>query len=344
MGAVVKGYKKPSHGIFRFIPDAWVPYAELMRLDRQSGFWAFYWHYLIGLGFAVNIPPFSKNVDLPTIGLLAVYMGVWTTVFRGITCTWNDNCDQDFDRQVDRCRVRPIPRGAVSTSQAHFFTALQIAAGAVLLYPSGNSMLIHAAVNGVLLFVYPLLKRCTNYPQVELGFGLSYAIFLVTSMVGKDPLAPLMDTSLELSERVATVIGSPLAQSAAYLYVAGILWCVTFDTLYAHQDYVDDLKAGVMGLAVRLGRNGTKPTLYVVSVVQVACMILSGQLAGFGDAYYAISCGGTGLLLFWMIWATNLEDGASCAWAFGPGSAYVGVAILGGYVAEFASKKYGLGY
>ena len=343
MGVVEKdiGYKKPSNGIFRFIPDAWVPYAELMRLDRQSGFWAFYWHYLIGLGFAINIRPFSSDIDLKSLGLLAAYLGLWTTIFRGVTCTWNDNLDQDFDRQVARCRVRPIPRGAVSTLQAHFFTAALIAAGACVLYPYGNSTLIHAGVDSVLLFIYPLLKRCTDFPQVELGFGLSYAIFLVTSMVGKDPLAPLLDPSLDLAGRVSQVIQSPLAQSAACLYVAGIIWSVIFDTIYAHQDYLDDLKAGVKGLAVRLGRNGTKPALYLATIVQVACLAMAGHLAGFGDAYYAISCGGVAVLLAWMIWVVDLEDGASCAWAFGPGSAYVGAAISAGLLAEFGSQKYG---
>lgn len=341
--AEVKGYSKPSNGIFRFIPDAWVPYAELMRLDRQSGFWAFYWHYLIGLGFAVNIPPFSSDIDITSLVVLAAYLGLWTTVFRGITCTWNDNLDQDFDRQVARCRVRPIPRGAVSTLQAHFFTAALIAAGAYILYPFGDLTLIHASVDGVLLFIYPLLKRYTNFPQVELGFGLSYAIFLVTSMVGKDPLAPLLDPSLDLSlsARVSKVVESPLAQSAAFLYFAGILWSVIFDTIYAHQDYLDDLKAGVKGLAVRLGRKGTKPALYVATAVQVCCLVLAGHLAGFGDPYYVISCGGDALLLAWMIWVVDLEDGDSCAWAFGPGSAYVGASISVGLLAEFGWRKYG---
>lgn len=340
MSTPTEGYKKPSHGIFPFLPDAWVPYAELMRLDRLSGFWAFYWHYLIGLGFAINIPPISHDMNLQTLVFTAGHMAVWTTVFRGITCTWNDNLDQDFDRQVDRCRVRPIPRGAVSTSQAHLFTALQIAAGAATLSPVGHTTLIHAAVDGILLFIYPLLKRCTNYPQVELGFGLSYAIFIVASMLGKDPLAPLFDPSLAFSDRVTKAVESPLAQSAVCLYIAGILWCVTFDTIYAHQDYLDDLKAGVKGLAVRLGRKGTKPTLYVVSAVQVACLSLAGHLAGFGTPYYTISCGWTGLMLVWTIWVTNLEDGASCAWAFGPGSAFTGAFVSGGLLIEFSSKKY----
>ncbi|KAJ5510007.1 UbiA prenyltransferase family [Penicillium expansum] len=337
----VKGYKKPTHGVFYFIPDAWVPYAELMRLDRQSGFWAFYWHYLIGLGFAINIPPLSSDIDLKTLVLLAAHLGLWTTVFRGITCTWNDNIDQDFDRQVARCRLRPIPRGAVTTVQAHSFTAIQIAVGASILYPFGNLTLIHATVNFVLLFIYPFLKRCTNYPQVELGFGLSYAIFLASAMVGKDPLTPLLDSSLDLSARVLKVIKAPLSQSAASLYVAGVIWTVIFDTIYAHQDYLDDLKAGVKGLAVRLGRKGTKPACYTATAVQLFFLVLAGQLAGFGTPYYAISCGVTALLLARMIWVVDLEDSNSCAWAFGPGSGYVGTAICAGLVVDFFSKKYG---
>lgn len=335
------GYKKPQHGVFRFIPDAWVPYAELMRLDRQAGFWAFYWHYLIGIGFAINLPPFSNNIDLKSLITLAAYLGLWTTVFRGITCTWNDNLDQDFDRQVARCRVRPIPRGAVSTLQAHFFTAALSAVGAVILYPYGNLTLFHAAVDSVFLFVYPFLKRFSNYPQVELGFGLSYAIFLVTSMVGKDPLAPLLDSSLDLPERLSRIVESPQAKSAACLYVAGIIWSVIFDTLYAHQDYLDDLKAGVSGMAVLLGRKGTKPVLTLAAGLQLYCLWLAGELAGFGPVYHAVSCGGTAMLLTWMIWATNLEDPASCAWAFGRGSGYVGTSMVAGLMAEFWSRKYG---
>jgi 4-hydroxybenzoate polyprenyltransferase len=338
------GYKRPNHGIFRFIPDAWVPYAELMRLDRLAGFWAYYWHYLIGIGFAINIPPFSQDLDLQGLVKLAAHLGLWTTVFRGITCTWNDNIDQDFDRQVARCRVRPIPRGAVSTVQAHLFTAAQIAAGAAILYPymaTGPTTWIHATVSGALLFIYPYLKRLTYYPQVELGFGLSYAIFLVTAILGKDPLAPLVtENSVDLSTRVSKVIHSPLTRAAACLYFAGIIWTVIFDTIYAHQDYEDDLKAGVKGLAVRLGRKGTKPACYLATAVQLYFLVMAGQLAGLGQAYYAISCGGAAATLVWMIAVTDLEDSASCAWAFGKGSGYVGTAISAGLLADFYAKKY----
>lgn len=336
----VKGYSRPRHGLFRVIPDALVPYAELMRLDRQSGFWAFYWHYLIGLGFAINIPPFSKGLDIGGIVLLAAHLGLWTTVFRGITCTWNDNLDQDFDRQVARCRVRPIPRGAVSTAQAHSFTGALMVAGTLILQPFGETSLIHAGVASVLLFIYPLLKRCTNYPQVELGFGLSYAIFQVTAIVGKDPLAPLFDPSLDLSTRVSKVAESRLAQSATCLYIAGITWTVIFDTIYAHQDYLDDVKAGVKGLAVRLGRKGTKPACYLAAAAQVYFLVMAGQLAGLSAVYFTVTCGVTALLLVRMIYVVDLEDGDSCAWAFGRGSGQVGASIVAGFMAEFVAHKY----
>ncbi|KAI0900261.1 UbiA prenyltransferase family [Annulohypoxylon nitens] len=336
---VSKGYKRPNYGVFRFLPNSWIPYAELMRLDRLSGFWAFYWHYLIGLGYVINLPPVSHDIDPKTLIFLAAYLSLWTTIFRGITCTWNDNLDQDYDRQVARCQFRPIARHAVASSEAHLFTAAQIAIGALVLSPCQRSVLIHAAVNGVLLFVYPLLKRFTDFPQVELGFGLSYAIFTVAAILEKDPLNPLWDSTSNFLSRVQIVMGSPLARSSICLYAAGILWCIIFDTVYAHQDYEVDLKAGVKGLAVRLGRNGTKPALFLAASIQVYFLVLTGQFAGFGTRYYAISCAGAAVMLIAMLWTVKLRDNTSCAWWFGPGSACVGALVTIGLFAEFFAKK-----
>ncbi|KAM7212722.1 putative 4-hydroxybenzoate polyprenyl protein [Rhypophila decipiens] len=330
----LRGYRRPSHGIFRFIPASWIPYAELMRLDRQAGFWAFYWHYLIGLGFAINIRAVILDASVVSILKLALHLAAWTTVFRGILCTWNDNLDQDLDRQVARSRVRLIARGAVSIAQAHIFMLAQIVVGAAILYPLTTSgggpwnptLGFHALVDAVLGFIDPLLKRYTHFPQVELGMALSYAIFLALAATGEDPLAPLFKAGpggLSLSDSVAGVVASPIAQSALYLYLAGVIWTVIFDTIYAHQDHVDDLKAWVMGVAVLLGREGTKPACYIAIAVQIYLLVLAGQLAEFGIWYFLMSCGVTGLVLTWMVSVTSLEDGKSCAWALGKGSGWL---------------------
>ena len=120
-------------------------------------------------------------------------------------------------------------------------------------------------------------------------------------MLGKDFLAPLLELFLCFPDRVFKVVELPLAQPAACLYVAGIFWCIIFDIIYAHQDYLDDLKAGVKGLAARLGKKGTKPALYAATILQVYCLVLASRLGGFGRSYYAISCEGDALFLTWMI-------------------------------------------
>jgi hypothetical protein len=57
--------KSIVYGNFAFLPASWVPYAELMRLDRLSGFWASYCHYLIGLIYAANLCRLSAETRVP---------------------------------------------------------------------------------------------------------------------------------------------------------------------------------------------------------------------------------------------------------------------------------------
>lgn len=61
---------------------------------------------------------------------------------------------------------------------------------------------------------------------------------------------------------IGKAVRMPLASShfcaMDLVHMALVLWTVIFDTVYAHQDYTDDKKAGIHGLAVRLGRKGTK--------------------------------------------------------------------------------------
>ncbi|KAI1150046.1 4-hydroxybenzoate polyprenyl transferase [Nemania diffusa] len=298
-------YKQPSHGLFRFIPDAWVPYASVTQYPVAAG--------------VQNTGSGSHLRSCKEIRLHGCDGTAWDGPHSAArNPTIEVLIQSDIYGKSRSYYVVPVERPEAGLAiQAHQFGA-----------------------HGLFLFIYPLLKRYTDFPQVKLGFGLSYAIFLVIAIIGKDPLAPLLDPSTGLSGlREATA--SPAAQSAACLCAAGIVWSVFFDTIYAHQDYVDDQTAGVKGLAVRLGRKRAKPALYMMTAVQVFCLVLAGRLAGFSMPYYTISCGGAALLLAWMIWIVKLEDGSSCAWAFGRGSGYVGASVASGLFAEFWSRKHG---
>ena len=109
--------RPPEHGFLSLIPQTWVPYAELMRLDRPFGIFLFYFPYLFGLLFAAN----TAQPTIPPFQLLAtsIHLLLTAVILRGAACTWNDIQDREYDRLVPRTAMRPLPRGAVTSSQAH---------------------------------------------------------------------------------------------------------------------------------------------------------------------------------------------------------------------------------
>ena len=81
-----------------------------------------------------------------------------------------------------------------------------------------------------LVIVYPLMKRVTWWPQAFLGLTFNWGALVGWSAVTGDLAAP-----------------------ALTLYVAGFLWTLGYDTIYAHQDKVDDALIGVKSSARWLG-------------------------------------------------------------------------------------------
>ena len=70
-----------------------------------------------------------------------------------------------------------------------------------------------------LVVTYPLMKRITYWPQLVLGMAFnSGAVIGWSAMTGSiDPY----------------VCGP--------MYLGGIAWTLTYDTIYAHQDKLDDI-------------------------------------------------------------------------------------------------------
>jgi len=333
------GYHPPSSGIFRFIPAVCVPYAELMRLDRPAGYYAFYWHYLIGLSFAACI---AFPAPSPTTLLsLTTYLGLWVVILRGATCTWNDNLDQEFDRQVMRTRFRPIARGAVTTTQAHIFTLAQTILGTLMLIPLSSAVSVYASIMTAILLIYPLGKRITHFPQVILGVGLAMPVFMCCAVLKTDPFIQpnAMSEGITSQNGNADIDVNRRHWGAACLYAASLLWTIIFDTVYAHQDIKDDVKAGVKSLAVRLGKD-TKTALSLLSVVQVGLLISSGYLCAFSRIYFLLGCGGVAAALGGMLVFVQLDKPSSCAWWFGPGSKLVGASLVGGLLGEYVVRLY----
>lgn len=310
-------YTDPTTGLLSKLPAWLIPYAELMRVHRPGGFYAYYIPYLIGITYTACI---AHTAPQPLTLLWEAAILLPLNIFiRGAACSWNDTVDQDFDRRVERCRHRPVARGAVSTTSAHVFTLAQVVA---ILSMTGvffpAACLPHMAITTVLFFIYALMKRVTYYPQVFLGFPFAWALFFCLEARGVDPLGPR------------------LAPTAA-LFAANVLWTVVYDTIYAHQDVQDDERAGVKSMALRF-RDSTKTLAGTLAVGMVALLASCGIMAGFGPFYYVGTVGGVAAAMAYYIYDVDLGNPESCGAWFGDQFWTVGSAFVAGLAAEYLSR------
>lgn len=97
-----------------------------------------------------------------------------------------------------------------------------------------------------------------------------------------------------------------------------ILWTITYDTIYAHQDIADDEKAGVKGMAVRF-RNSTKALSSVLAIMQVGLLVVCWMWAGLGVRYFVGSVGGVVMAMGFFIWDVDLKRPEHCGMWFHQG-------------------------
>ena len=176
-------YGPPTTGIVSCLPMILVPYAELVRLHKPAGYFAFYFPCHFGTLFAsVVLPP-------PPSQLLwiNVLFSIGSLFLRGAACTWNDTLNAPYDRLVARCRHRPVARGAVPPVAAYLFTLAQSISGVAILYQLPTLCFLPAGLLAFTMALYPFAERVTNYPQVVLGSSLALGQLVGIAGMGMDP-------------------------------------------------------------------------------------------------------------------------------------------------------------
>lgn len=286
-------------GVLAYLPHSWAPYAELMRIHKPVGILSIFFPYLFGSLFAgcVSDPLIRPGSLLIHIGAL---LGA-AFILRSAGCTWNDIADRDLDRLVERTRLRPMARGAISLLAACVFTAVQVGiwlAALSLLLP--GRWPLYAAPLLFLVWLYPFAKRFTNYAQVFLGITLAWGVLVGAAVVGLDVWG--------------TDAGAERA-GLAVLYLVCVVWTVIYDTVYAHQDVRDDMKAGIKSMAV-LWLHWTKALLWVLSSVQVGLLWSVGICMEAGAWYHFVAVGGNAAVLQTMVIKLDLGDPHDCLWWF----------------------------
>ena len=279
----------------RWLPAVIQPYARLARLDRPIGTWLLLLPGWISAALASAEPPWPL-LALLTIGAIAM---------RGAGCTLNDILDRKLDAEVERTRVRPIPSGQVTVRQALAFMLLQTAIGAAVLLSMDRLAILLGLLVLLLVATYPLMKRVTYWPQFFLGLNFNWGALLAW----------------------AAATGT-VSWPAVLLYVGGIFWTLGYDTIYAHQDKLDDLQVGIKSSALALGGR-TRPALAAFYAMTLLLWGLAG--AGLGAWFWAgwLSAAAT---LVWQVATLRIDDPDHCLVLF-KASRFTGLLFFAGIMA-----------
>ncbi|OWV86539.1 4-hydroxybenzoate octaprenyltransferase [Rhizobium sp. N122] len=215
-----------NHGdwVDRRLPAAWRPYTRLARLDRPVGIWLTLfpcWAALI-----------QASHSLPGLGELVIF-SLGALLMRSAGSTVNDIADRKFDGHVERTRFRPLASGELGTLQAFVFLAVELtAAAALLLFLTPYARLVAISVLP-LVFLYPLCKRFTYWPQAVLGAAFNWGMLMAWA---------------ELAGHIPA--------GAVLMWAGAIAWQIGYDTVYAYVDVRDDTRLGLKSTAILFGRHG----------------------------------------------------------------------------------------
>ncbi|WP_026282741.1 4-hydroxybenzoate octaprenyltransferase [Rhizobium sp. 2MFCol3.1] len=236
----------------RRLPRAWRPYTRLARLDRPVGIWLTLFPCWAALIQASHGFPDIRQLLIFSLGAL---------LMRSAGSTVNDIADRKFDGHVERTRFRPLANGQINILQALSFLAVQLALAASLLFFLSPYTRLVAICVVPLVFIYPLCKRFTHWPQAVLGAAFNWGMLMAWAEVaGHIPLGAIL------------------------MWAGAIAWQIGYDTVYAYVDVKDDTRLGLKSTAILFGRHG-KAIIGVFYGVAVGAWALGGWLLGMSLPY-----------------------------------------------------------
>lgn len=312
-------YMPPTTGFISYLPASWVPYAELARLDKPTGTFLLWFPCAFSTIVAGSMT--SPLTSLGEISATAALFLAGAFVMRGAGCTVNDLWDRNLDPYVERTKFRPIARGAVTPLQASTFLGVQLLAGLFILLQFPISCLYYGIPSLLLVGVYPLMKRVTNYPQFVLGLTFSWGAIMGFPAMGIDLLSDVN-----------------ALHSAACLYLSCIAWTVNYDMVYAHMDIKDDAKAGIKSIA-RAHESNTKTVLGGLTAAQAVLLAATTHFAG-AAWYMSLFCAyAVPANNFFLMKELDLKHVKSCMEYFKASARLVGTVIVVVLLLAYSDKS-----
>jgi 4-hydroxybenzoate polyprenyltransferase len=262
----------------RHAPPGLRPWLKLGRFDRPAGIWLLMLPGWQGIALAA-----AGKGQLPNPLLLIAFF-VGAALMRAAGCAFNDIVDRDFDAQVSRTAMRPIPAGLISVKQAWGFVVGCCLVSLLILLCLNPLCLLLGVLSLGLVAAYPFMKRITWWPQAWLGLTFNWGALLgfAAANGGTATLYHIAAGIMLIASPHSLVAFAPiggLTWAAMLLYASGLFWTLGYDTIYAVQDLEDDALAGVKSSARRLGQR----TQVGVLAFYIACFVLVIAAAWAGN-------------------------------------------------------------
>ena len=166
------------------------------------------------------------------------------------------------------------------------------------------------------VFMYPLMKRWFQYPQVFLAFALNLGVFMGYAAVANSISLPVV----------------------LPLYAAGVCWTIYYDSIYAFQDIAADKAAGLYSTSQKMVKHAKKIS-GALAATALGLHTYCGFLAGLHPSFFLFSAAG-GCFLGWQVYKLDPYNAPLCDHLLNISYKY-GFIILLGYIVGlfFAEKK-----
>lgn len=294
---------RPTNWVDRHAPVALQPWLKLGRFDRPAGIWLL----MLPGWWGVALAGASRGNGPDLILLAKIFVGA--ALMRAAGCAFNDIVDRDFDAQVARTAMRPIPSGQITVPQAWAFVVICCLISFAILVTLPFIAIGLGVGSLALVAAYPFMKRITWWPQAWLGLTFNWGILLGCAAATGRLEAP-----------------------ALVLYAAAVFWTLGYDTIYAVQDLEDDALAGVKSSALRLGDKAPQAVL-VFYVLTFGLALTAAAMAHLGPLFLPPAAL-FGLHLSRQAAALDIRDGAG-ALALFKSNSLAGVLMFIALVAGF---------
>ncbi|CAK5278173.1 unnamed protein product [Mycena citricolor] len=282
---------------------------ELCRLHNNIGFWVVWLPTAWSIAMALKAQPELPLRDAAARAVLYVPLcfGV-----KSLIMTVDDLLDYDIDALVARTRDRALPRGAISRARAWAFFALQASLGVVLACGVLSRTALYASMTVWPLYViYPTCKRWTNLAPVPLGLMFKIGVFMGWSDVSVD--------------------GSVAWHVLIPVYLGACCWTLTYETIYQHQDKLDDRRLGIHSPALLCGAQ-TIPVCTGTACAFLGLLTYGGAANGHGALFFG-AVAVAGALLLSALAGTDIDAPADCK-RFFLKTPMIGQIILAGLAAD----------